>query len=306
MKKTIGASLIVKNESGCIRECLESIKGIDEIVIVDTGSEDNTVEICREYTKKVYTDYKWNDNFSEARNKSLDKVKSDYVLIIDADEVLQTPVDQLKETVNSYVMNKYLGIIFDVDARHESLTQIRLFKNIPEIRWHGAAHNRLIWSEGEIRSRAYKSTFNIKSGYSPAHALDPDRTLRILTKQLETDPNDTRALYYIAREYINRKDLDRAIEMLTRYYGIAFYKPWTNELADACYLLALAYIDKRDWHSAVTFAASAVLVLPSYKEPLIFLREAFKGFYPMASAFWGDLANKVNDNGVLFKRKIIE
>jgi len=56
---TIGASLIVKNEEVMLSQCLESLKGFDEIVIVDTGSTDKTIEIAKKYTDKVYTDFIW-------------------------------------------------------------------------------------------------------------------------------------------------------------------------------------------------------------------------------------------------------
>ena len=301
MSKTLGVSLIVKNEADCIRACLESVKDADEIVIVDTGSEDDTVNICKEYTKHVYSDA-WDDNFARSRSISLSHCSADWILIIDADEVLKTPIKAIKKALDGYVMNKYLGILFDVRLAFEGLQSIRIVKNIPEIQWQGAIHNTLLWTGGNLRERCYHSSFVIESGFSPAHKKDPDRTVRILQKQLDGDANDTRALYYMAREYINRKDTDKVIEYLTKYFQICWYKPWTNELADACYLLALAYIDKKDWHSSVMYAVSAVLVLPTYKAPMIFLSAAFKGHYPLASAYWNDLASRANDAGILFQR----
>ena len=67
----ISASLIVKNEQDHLRSCLESIKGVDEIVIVDTGSKDGTISIAKEYTDKVYygEDYLWQDDFAHSRNQ---------------------------------------------------------------------------------------------------------------------------------------------------------------------------------------------------------------------------------------------
>ena len=104
--KTLGVSMIVRNESANIRDCLESVKDADEIVIVDTGSEDDTVEICKQYTDKVYHD-PWRDDFSYSRNISLDYCTADYVLIIDADERLVTPIKKLKQTINEFWIRKY-------------------------------------------------------------------------------------------------------------------------------------------------------------------------------------------------------
>ena len=86
---TISASLIIKNEEAMLPKCLKSIKGVDEIVIVDTGSEDKSIQIAKKAGAKVYTDYKWNDNFAEARNESKKHCTKEWLLIIDGDEALE-------------------------------------------------------------------------------------------------------------------------------------------------------------------------------------------------------------------------
>lgn len=85
---TISLCMIVKNEERVLSRCLDSIKDlVDEIIIVDTGSDDRTKEIAGNYTDKVY-DFLWNDNFAEARNFSFSKAQMDYIYCADADEVL--------------------------------------------------------------------------------------------------------------------------------------------------------------------------------------------------------------------------
>jgi glycosyltransferase involved in cell wall biosynthesis len=87
----LSVSMIIKNEEACLKKCLESVKDADEIVIVDTGSTDNTINIAKGYTEKVYSgkEYKWIDDFAHSRNQSLNLCTGDWVLIIDADEVLE-------------------------------------------------------------------------------------------------------------------------------------------------------------------------------------------------------------------------
>ena len=80
--------MIVKNESAILRDCLDSLKDImDEIIIVDTGSTDDTRKIAAEYTPYLY-DYAWNDDFAAARNFAFSKATGDYIYSADADEVL--------------------------------------------------------------------------------------------------------------------------------------------------------------------------------------------------------------------------
>lgn len=97
---TIAALLIAYNEEKNIRDCLDSIKWCDEIVVVDSYSEDKTVEISREFTEKVYQ--REFDNFAAQRNYALEQVKSDWVLVIDADERVTEELKlEIKKVVSS-------------------------------------------------------------------------------------------------------------------------------------------------------------------------------------------------------------
>ncbi len=81
-------SMIVKNEEKYLEDCLKSVRGVaDEIVIVDTGSTDHTIEIAQEYNAKLFH-YTWINDFSAARNYALEKSTGDWVLYLDADERL--------------------------------------------------------------------------------------------------------------------------------------------------------------------------------------------------------------------------
>lgn len=85
---TISVCMIVKNEESVLARCLNSLGQIpDEIIIVDTGSSDNTIKIARQFTDKVFM-FKWCDDFSAARNFSLSYATCDYIYCADADEVL--------------------------------------------------------------------------------------------------------------------------------------------------------------------------------------------------------------------------
>ena len=86
--ESISLCMIIKNEEKWLESCLNLIKDlVDEIIIVDTGSNDNSKGIAKKFTDNIY-DFEWNDNFSEARNFSLSKAKGDWILCLDADEVI--------------------------------------------------------------------------------------------------------------------------------------------------------------------------------------------------------------------------
>ena len=85
---TISVCMIVKNEEKVLARCLDSLAGLwEELIVVDTGSTDNTKEIAKKYTDKVY-DFSWTENFADARNFSFSKASCDYIYSADADEVL--------------------------------------------------------------------------------------------------------------------------------------------------------------------------------------------------------------------------
>ena len=85
---TISICMIVKNEEAVLSRCLESLKGLaEEIVIVDTGSIDNTKKIASAYTQKIY-DFEWIEDFSAARNFAFSKCTQQYIYTADADEML--------------------------------------------------------------------------------------------------------------------------------------------------------------------------------------------------------------------------
>lgn len=85
---TLSLCMIVKDEEDVLRRCLDSVKEIvDEIIIVDTGSTDKTKLIASEFTDKIF-DFKWCDDFSKARNFSFSKATKEYIIWLDADDVI--------------------------------------------------------------------------------------------------------------------------------------------------------------------------------------------------------------------------
>ena len=104
MKSTISLCMIVKNEEKLHSSCLESVKIIvDQMVIVDTGSKDRTIQIAKNFGADVYQ-YPWCDNFSKARNESIKYATGDWILWMDADETLDPKsIPELKKITNCII-----------------------------------------------------------------------------------------------------------------------------------------------------------------------------------------------------------
>ena len=85
---TLSLCMIVKDEEKNLNNCLSSCSSLfDEIIIVDTGSTDRTKEIAKKYTNNIY-DFKWCDDFSKARNYSFSKATKEYIMWLDADDII--------------------------------------------------------------------------------------------------------------------------------------------------------------------------------------------------------------------------
>lgn len=145
---TITLCMIVKNEEAFLARCLDSLEGLmDEIVIVDTGSTDRTKEIAAKYTDKVF-DYKWIDDFSDARNYSFSKSSMDYIYVADADEVLDDANRQefmnLKQCMDErieIVQMKYKNDIADNNVQNSVLEyRPKLFKRLRSFTWIDPVH----------------------------------------------------------------------------------------------------------------------------------------------------------------------
>lgn len=149
MRPKISAIIITKNEEGNIKECLENIKNVvDEIVVIDSFSSDDTVKIAKEYTDKIFLK-RFEDDFSKQRNFGLQKTTGDWILSLDADERLS---EELKREISGLVINnKYQGYLFSrknyIDSKRWLKYgifypdwQLRLFKK--GVKFKGAIHER--------------------------------------------------------------------------------------------------------------------------------------------------------------------
>ena len=261
---TIGAVLIVKNEEAMLERCLQSLKGFDEIVVLDTGSADKTCEIARKYTKDVYEgEYVWNDSFCEARNYALGLAKSDVILSIDADECLEVyGLEKIKAVLEARPTFKAFDVSL-VDEKSGSAHYFpRLFRRLPEIKWCGAIHNTLSHL-GET-----KTNITITYGSSPAHKNDPSRAFRILKKYVADNPRCVREKFYLAREYGYRHQWKECAQWYETYLLVGEFP---MEVGEAWYRLAVAYQMLGDYSKAREACVRSLMVNADYSMPITLL-----------------------------------
>jgi hypothetical protein len=148
---TFSLCMIVKNESKVLARCLDSVAHLmDEIIIVDTGSTDNTKEIALGYTDQVY-DFPWQNDFAEARNFSFSKATMDYIYAPDADEVLdennQAELMKLKQAILpevEIVQMKYRTVTeFNTVLNAATEYRPKLFKRLRTFQWMEPVHETI-------------------------------------------------------------------------------------------------------------------------------------------------------------------
>lgn len=248
---TISLCMIVKNEEMNIARCLDSVAElVEEIIIVDTGSTDRTVEIVSGYTSQVYL-YQWKDDFSDARNYSFSKASMDYCMWMDADDVLEEAEKdkflQLKQSLSSdtdIVMMKYNTAFDEAGKPSFSYFRERWIRNCERYRWIGAVHE-VIPPNGKV---LYS---DIAVSHKKINAGDPDRNLRIYRKMIADGKIlEPRQQYYYGRELYYHGQYEEAVSVLEQFLLSA--DGWIENKIEACSICANCYYRLGQEQSALT------------------------------------------------------
>ena len=224
---SISLCMIVKDEEAVLKRCLESVKDIvDEIIIVDTGSKDNTKNIAKEYTNKI-------DDFSKARNFSFSKATKEYILWLDADDVIlekdKEKFINLKENLNKdvdMVMMRY-DISFDENGNSTfSYNRERLLKNNNGYKWVSPIHEVIMPYGNIIYTDIAISHKKEKKQYTK-------RNLKIFNKMLkEGIILDARQQFYYARELYYNSMYKKAIKEFDKFFSMD--NAWIENKISAC------------------------------------------------------------------------
>lgn len=229
----ISLSMIVRNEEQYLEKCLESVDGlVDEIVIVDTGSTDKTKEIASMYTGKIY-DYKWNDNFADARNFALSKCSYEYILRLDGDECIRENVkeyiiklinDNKPDVIMFPIINYLEEPKIDIKPKHAISNTARVFKNLPSISYKGRVHEEITHSVEQLAKintvTVVKSEMAIEHfGYlKNKDVVDNKHSYyaELLKLDIENNPYDYAPYVSLAIHYWHRDMKDKAVETLEK------------------------------------------------------------------------------------------
>jgi Glycosyltransferases involved in cell wall biogenesis len=213
--------MIVKNEEKNLERCLKSIYklvkiGFAEIIIVDTGSTDSTVEIAKKYTDKVYL-HKWKNDFSEARNYSISKANGEYIFVLDADEELEA--EGLNKIINFFRREDYIkyGVLYFKEKNfmdyslkdYGVFTRAFIFKNTNDFCYLGSIHE-----QPNIKGLRINLEIDILHyGYIKDKEIQEQkykRNITLLKEEIRKNPNNLYIRYQSAISYLAHEEIKEA------------------------------------------------------------------------------------------------
>jgi glycosyltransferase involved in cell wall biosynthesis len=306
---TLSLSMIVKNEEALIERVLACAKPFcDELIVVDTGSTDRTVELAEKMGAKVFH-FEWIEDFAAARNYSLAQCTGDWVIWLDADDVItpacQQKLKALKETVlndslNGVVLPYYY--LFDAENNCTCINRReRLFRRAAGFQWQHPVHE-VIYLQGEKLTR---EDIWIEHRYLPGKD-SPKRNLRILLNAMQHEKymNDQRMVYMTAKELRLQERYEEALPYFARWLalnpvrtgwqaydiymnlGLCYKRLEKRDDARDCFLMAqradsrraeaydeLAFLhyEASEWQFAIPYFETAIRCEPPLGEDLIAL-----------------------------------
>ncbi len=236
---TLSLCMIVKNEEDVIARLLNSVEDLfDEIIVVDTGSTDNTKQILNNFNCKIF-DYKWHNDFASARNYAFSHATSDFIMWLDADDII-IPSELKKLKALKGELNNNIDVVmlkYSIGSSDNQLKYYReriLRKNMGFV-WEDAVHE-CITPRGNI---IYKDIFithaKIKSG-------DPKRNLKIYNSLIKNKVKlSPRQMFYYARELMYNNNFKKAIIWFKRFLKTT--GGFKENYIEACLNLSYCYLN---------------------------------------------------------------
>ncbi|MBU7317607.1 tetratricopeptide repeat-containing glycosyltransferase family 2 protein [Paenibacillus oleatilyticus] len=274
MEKLITLCMIIKNEEAVLARCLESVKNIvDEIVIVDTGSTDQTKTIAQQYTDLVF-DFPWSNDFSVAKNDAISKATAPWILVLDADEYLQHDGPDIRNFLRGLDPQKPLGVISSIinyvghpnSGKMVESSAARIFPRNPNIYFVRPIHEQLRYRHGELtyingplviyHTGYTQDTIQLKN--------KTERNLSIFQTMQHTGNLKPYDYYTLGNEYMMAEQYELALKQYQKaYVKEEFEKYWFPYCATQ---MITAYLKLKQYKEASLLIDSSWRFWPQYSD----------------------------------------
>lgn len=295
MPPTLSLALIVRDAENTLARCLDSVRPyVDELVIVDTGSQDATKAIARQFTDRIF-DFAWRDDFSAARQFAFDQVTGDWIAWVDADDVViggdlwRAEMAALPTGITC-VHWRYLrirptdGVIISQHWRE------RCVRNDGSYSWKGRVHEVLVRDRAE---QIYNSTLVWLEHHQQPSEARSRRNLNILEAEYRElgEATPTRSLFYMGNEYLDHQAWQQAADCYRLYLQRG---SWRDERYFAAVRRARALWALEDHDAALDAYLSALKELPSFPHAYFGLAEVYYTLHEWGKVIhWIELGQKM-------------
>lgn len=299
--------MMIKNEEKYLSKTLNALEPLmnninSELIILDTGSTDKSIEIAKRYTDNIYF-AKWNNNFADMRNLSISYASGEWILILDADEELVS-YEKIFDFFNSSLCKSYncasielKNIICEDNNTFDKASVPRLFKNEEGFRYEGAIHEQPIYRKPLYNNVASFNHYGYMFSDEEIRQKKLKRNEAILISEINEKPENPYLYYQLGRNYINLGEKEEALSYMEKSYDMyknrgVDYIPVKSDIAELylqlgqyekCKKICLNYIKKDDKNIDIYYyLAVSQEYLRSYEESLrnykryIFLMENYE------------------------------
>ena len=260
---------ICKNEEQFARRWMQSMSEADEVVVLDTGSADGTVQALRELGARVVSEEIRPWRFDVARNRSLELVSEDADICVctDLDEVFhpgwRSALEQAWEDGVARLSYRYTWS-FRADGGEGCVFWIEKVHSRRGWRWSHPVHEVLEWT-GEGRTPAARPAPGVQLDHHPDPEKSRGQYLELLELSVKETPDDDRNMHYLGREYLFHRRWDDCIRTLRRHLALPTAR-WADERAASMRYIARAYLQKGEWEQTVAWYLRAVAEAPHLRE----------------------------------------
>lgn len=279
---TLSVTIICKNEQHNLARLLAQVNFADEIVVVDTGSDDDTVAVARSYTDNVYS-FKWCDDFSKARNYAISKAHGDYIMWLDADDIVPQATSQAVRSLMRSPRADFIYLRYTMDGDMPlRFWRERIVLNCTKCRFRGFIHEAIV---------PFGTTMQLDAEvvHRPS-ATHQTRNLRIYRAAIANRRRFTlRDKFYYARTLCECGIVQEALPLLQHVAHAS--RAYSAYRTDSCKLLAQHYLDANDRIRARAILSLALKLAPPDSETCcLFAQSYFDSSDYASAADWYRLA----------------
>jgi glycosyltransferase involved in cell wall biosynthesis len=265
MRLSIG--MMVKNEEKYLEQCLSSLMPIldkvdSELIIVDTGSNDKTVEIAKKFTDKVYF-HKWNNNFAEMRNITINYCCGEWFLCIDGDEVVED-CNEIINFFNSREYKKYKSATFNIknftdltgENSYNISPSLRMFEKDKEFKYIGAIHNQPVFKRPVKEMNICVKHYGYISTDKELMEKKFKRTSEMLKEELKKDPGNIYYMFQLSVTYSMHGDIEEAMKLIKETYN--YIQENKIDISKHIYVyqqLCMCYLNTNNYFQLIKYAS---------------------------------------------------